>query len=458
MIDEGERGRRFTLALAAALAGTLLVSTGTALSLRAFGVGTLLLGHGAIKGTTGGTSQLAPGQGGAPAGAPAVGSRPNSAPPVAAAPAGRTVTQGVAGGVIRLGSIITQTGPGRSITMAHALIAWEKTINDSGGINGYQVSIDIKDDQGNSDLGASQYRQLNQDEHVFALVGECAPVTDAQQVDYINSSHLPVIGECESAPAAYVSPYVWVGGPTPYQNGLLGVDLVQRTQGWPTSGHQVALVCLDDPSTVAVCKGAAAQYGQAALWNGGPQMEQITDDNYAQLIARWQQEGIQYVHLAVDPGSLQRYLYAAQSAGFNPHQMNTLVIDDGDAGHFANANGMMIGTPWIPLDRSSPEMTRFRNALAKYFPDDRPDLYAQTGWMGALILEHALRLMGTTVTRENLINVLNNGVRGWDTQFGPVENYTPSNHIGPFESALMQVQGAGTPGWRLVTLHDAISP
>jgi hypothetical protein len=47
-------------------------------------------------------------------------------------------------------------------------------------------------------------------------------------------------------------------------------------------------------------------------------------------------------------------------------------------------------------------------------------------------------------------------VRGWDTQFGPVENYTTQVHNGPLESALMAAQGAGTPDWRLVTVHNAI--
>jgi ABC-type branched-subunit amino acid transport system substrate-binding protein len=371
--------------------------------------------------------------------------------------AGQVAQQGVTGGVIRLGSIITQTGPGRSITMAHALVAWEKTINAGGGINGYQVSIDIKDDQGNPDLGASQYRQLNEEEKVFALVAECAPITDAQQVDYIRSSGLLVVGECQSAPAAYSLPTLWVGGPTPYQNGVLGAEMMERIRNWPTTGNKIALVCLQDPSTTPVCDGVAHTYSSGALWHGGPQYEQITDNNYSQLIAQWQADGVQNVHLVLDPGSVQRYLYAAQAAGFNPATMNNLVVDDGDAGSYSNAEAMMIGTPWTPLDQTSAEMARFGAAMHRYFPDDRLDLYAQTGWISALLLEHTLRLMGNTITRQNLIDTLNNRVHNWDTQFGPVENYSAQVHSGPLESALMAVQGAGTANWRLVTVHNAIN-
>jgi ABC-type branched-subunit amino acid transport system substrate-binding protein len=248
-----------------------------------------------------------------------------------------------------------------------------------------------------------------------------------------------------------------VAGPTPYQNGQLGAELMERAKSWPTSGNKIALVCLQDPSTTPVCDGVAHTYPNGALWHGGPQYEQITDNNYSQLIAQWQSDGVGYVHLVLDPGSVQRYLYAAQAAGFNPSTMNNLIVDDGDAGSYSNAEGMMIGTPWIPLDHSTPEMARFAAAMHRYFPDDRVDLYAQTGWISALVLEHALRQMGSTITRQALIDTLNTKFVNWNTQFGPVENYSTSVHDGPFESALMAVQGAGTPNWRLVTVHEAIN-
>ena len=451
MTPQDARGQRFTVALATALAGTLVLSAGTAIALRAFHPTLQSVGHGAIAGV-GGTSTTTSGSGGSNSGGSGGANQP-----VVQGSAGQIANQGVSGGVIHLGAVVTQTGPGRSIGMAHALVAWENNVNNGGGINGFKVSIDIKDDQGNPDLGAAEYRQLNEDEHVFAFVAECAPITDAQEVDYIRSTNLPVIGECQSSPAAYQLPTLFVAGPTPYQNGQLGAELMERIKSWPTSGGKIALVCLNDPSTLPVCQGAAATYPKSALWNGGPQLENITDNNYSQLITQWEADGVDHVHLVLDPGSVQRYLYAAQSASFSPQTMNNLVVDDGDAGAYQNANGMMIGTPWTPLDQSTPEMARFENAMATYFPDDRIDLYAQTGWASALMLEHALRLMGTTITRANLINTLDSKVVNWNTQFGPTITFTSSDHHGNFESALMQVVNAGTADWKLVTVHNAIN-
>jgi hypothetical protein len=94
--------------------------------------------------------------------------------------------------------------------------------------------------------------------------------------------------------------------------------------------------------------------------------------------------------------------------------------------------------------------------MATYYPNDRADLYAQTAWVSCLIFEHALQLMGHNVNEASLISALN-GIHGWDTGIGPVENFSPSNHVGPFENALMKLVNAGSANWQLVTAHGAIS-
>jgi ABC-type branched-subunit amino acid transport system substrate-binding protein len=455
--------RTFSLMLAGAIGATALISGLMVAGMYAPGTPATKRVVQVASGSAGTAAETPAPSAGASAPAAAGGSSGPGVPPATV-----LTRQACQNGIVHLGSIITQTGPGRSITMAHALIAWERSVNAAGGINGCKVDIDggtILDDQGNPDLGASQYRQLWEDNKVFAFVGECAPLTDEQMVPYVQQNSVPLIGECQSAPSAYSPPSnpnqcfcVWVGGPTPTQNGQLGALLMERAQNWPASGAQIALVCLDDPATIQDCRGAAAQYGSGALWNGGPQMEQVYDNNYGQLIAQWQAANVSHVHLVLDPGSLDRYLQAANDAGYKPQMFNNLVIDGGTAGSggYANANGMYIGTPWTPLDQNTAGMARLRQAMSTYFPDDTIDLYAQTAWISCLIFEHALELMGSNVSQANLISTLN-GIHGWDSGMGPVENYSPTNHIGPLESALMQLQGAGTPNWRLVTVHPAIS-
>jgi branched-chain amino acid transport system substrate-binding protein len=386
---------------------------------------------------------------------------PNSKanPAVKGAPAA-VPNAGVRGGVIRVGTIITQTGPGRSIPMVNAITAWAKSTNAHGGINGYKIELDKRDDGGNADTGAADYHDFASGPNaVFAMVGECAPPTDEQMAGFINQNHLIMVGECQAPPDMYTSPYMWLTGPNPYENGELGARLMVALQHWPLGGGKVALVCLNDPSTQKVCDGAAHLYGQNSLWNGGPQEEAITDNNYQQLITQWCSANVTSVHLVLEPGSTQRYLYAAQNQScngkpWNPPTMQNLVIDDGVA-HYANAAGMMIGTPWTPLDHTgTPGMQRLTSTLQTYYPDEKVDLYAQTAWSYCLLFEHAVQMMGSNATKQNLIDTLN-AIHNWDTGLGAIENYSPTQHDGDVKDWLMQLKNPGD-NWQLVTIGGPV--
>jgi branched-chain amino acid transport system substrate-binding protein len=419
------------------------------------GPGTAVAGQAAIPGTT-----AAPGAQGSSVTHSSGGTGASAGNPGVQGGAGVVPNAGVSGGVIRIGDITTQTGPGRSIPMAHSVVAWSRWTNAHGGINGWKVSLDLRDDQGNPDTGAADYHDFaTGPDAVFAMVGECAPVTDEQMTGYINQNHLVMVGECQAPADAYTSPYLWLTGPTPYQNGELGAKLMVALQHWPTSGNKVALVCLNDPSTQKVCDGAAAYYGGNALWNGGPQEEAITDNNYQSLITQWCSARVTDVHLVLEPGSTQRYLYAAQNQSCNgrqwsPPTFENLVIDDGIA-HYANAAGMMIGTPWTPLDQNTPGMQRLTSTYQTYYPDEKIDLYAQTSWSYCLLFEHAVQLMGNRVTKQNLVDTLN-AIHNWDTGIGPTVSYSPSQHVGDVENSLMQLQDPGD-NWHLATLHGPIT-
>jgi ABC-type branched-subunit amino acid transport system substrate-binding protein len=387
---------------------------------------------------------------------------PGAANPGVKGAAAGVANVGVKGGVIRIGDITTQSGPGRSIPMAHAVTAWAKSVNAHGGINGYKIQLDLRDDAGNADTGAAYYHDFASGPNaVFAMVAECAPPTDEQMTGFINQNHLVMVGECQAPPEMYSSPYMWLAGPNPYENGKLGAKLMVALQHWPLAGGQVALVCLNDPSTQKVCDGAADFYGRNRLWHGGPQEEAITDNNYQSLITQWctASPPVTSVHLVLEPGSTQRYLYAAQNQScngkpWNPPTFQNLVIDDGVA-HYPNAAGMMIGTPWTPLDQTNtPGMQRLTSTLQTYYPDDKVGLYAQTSWAYCLLFEHAVQLMGSNVTKQNLIDTLNS-IRGWDNSLGAVENYSPTQHDGDVKNWLMQLKNPGD-GWQLVTVGGPV--
>ena len=434
-------------------------------------------GGGGATQPQGGGAQATPGAGNTPAnhgatpapgahggGASTGGSGGGTTAPSAGNPAAACNTCGVSGNTLTVGSIITLTGPGRSKTMADAVSAWVQSVNRSGGVAGHQINFVPKDDGGNSDAGAAEYHDFAEGQHVFALLGECAPVTDATQVSYVNQQKLLLVGECQSTAAAYVSPYIWVTGPTPNQNGQMGAKMMVTQEGW--SG-KVAELCLNEASTLDVCDGAKTWYQSHGIklddgsGNNAPHFEDITGNDYQQLLQYYQQQGVTQIHLVLEPGNAQRFLSVLDNmSDYHPKLFMGLVIDDGIAGAqsaHTSAEGMFVDTPWTPLDQNTPGMQRLGQTLQTYYPDDKVDLYAQTGWANCLLFEHALQLMGpSNITQQNLIDTLNS-IHGWDTGLGETLNYSPSNHVGRVEASLLQLKEAGTDNWHLVGVKGQIT-
>jgi ABC-type branched-subunit amino acid transport system substrate-binding protein len=406
----------------------------------------------------------APGAGGAAANKAGGGGKSGSGA-TSGSPTVACTTCGIKGHSLVVGSIITLTGPGRSKTMADAVNAWVQSTNRKGGVNGYTIQFDPADDAGNADTGSSIYHRYGDDEKVFAVLGECAPITDNVMVGYVNQAQLLLVGECQSAPQAYLpaapgvqsqGQYIWVTGPRPDQNGELGAKMMVTEEGW--NSGKVAVLCLSEASTAAVCNGTVDYYNKhnIPLEDGGPHPEDIGGNDYQQLIAHYKADGIQHIHLVLEPGNTSRFLAQMNNySDYKPQVFQGLVIDDGVAS-YSSGEGMFQGTPWTPLDQNTGGMQRLASTLQAYYPDDKVDLYAQTGWGNALLFEHALQLMGNNVNKQNLINTLNS-IHGWDTGIGEVLNYSPGNHLGTVESSLLQLRNAGSPNWQLVGVKGPIT-
>ena len=162
----------------------------------------------------------------------------------------------------------------------------------------------------------------------------------------------------------------------------------------------------------------------------------------------------------LEPGNTQRFLSVLDNMDYHPKLFMGLVIDDGIAGAqsgHTSAEGMMVDSPWTPLDQNTPGMQRLAQTLQTYYPDDKVDLYAQTGWANCLLFEHALQLMGpSNVNQQNLIDTLNS-IHGWDTGLGETLDYSPSHHTGRIEASLLQLKEAGTDNWHLVGIKGPIT-
>ena len=102
---------------------------------------------------------------------------------------------GPSGKAIVVGMICSCTGPesaavGNNISV---IKAWADHVNASGGLNGYPVKVITMDDQQNAATSLQDAKQLVEQDHVMAIVGESSFV-DASFAPYVQSAGVPVVG------------------------------------------------------------------------------------------------------------------------------------------------------------------------------------------------------------------------------------------------------------------------
>lgn len=95
--------------------------------------------------------------------------------------------------------------------------AWAKSVNANGGINGHPVDLVVKDDQNNPAQGLAAVKSLVQEDHVIALVGVHANISEGAWASYVQSAGVPVVGgESDTG--------VWASNPMFFASGELGTS------------------------------------------------------------------------------------------------------------------------------------------------------------------------------------------------------------------------------------------
>lgn len=130
--------------------------------------------------------------------------------------------------VIKIGNIGSYTSPQSPsyVGTTDALKAWEKKTNADGGINGHKIKLIIKDDQGNAATAVTQVKQLIQQEHVVAIVGEDSYV-DAAWAQIPEAAGVPVIGGGPYDPIMETNANFYPSGTTTLPAAYAGIQLAK---------------------------------------------------------------------------------------------------------------------------------------------------------------------------------------------------------------------------------------
>jgi ABC-type branched-subunit amino acid transport system substrate-binding protein len=340
---------------------------------------------------------------------------------------------GVTDTKIILGSVTPVSGPPSLLGKAHmaALRVWEQDVNARGGINGRKVEIRQDDDGYVPQRAVQGVKRLVDVEGIFGLIGTSGSAMLQAMVPYINAM---------AVAAAHFTPpnkTVFVVGPTYCQE--LSSAMKYMVTSKKLQKEKFALVYQDDEFGSDVRCG----YQKAIKDMGLNSVSEIsfkrgTKDFSAEMLSL-KQVGATFL---ASGGVVAEHSMLMKEAAKNQMPLTILAIHSAhltpvQALAGAAGDGYFVADYVPPLtDLSVPGMAKFMGLAQKYLPADEQKLlnrYSITAYVGALLMEDAIRRCGKALTRACVVEKLET-TKNFSTDglaspisFGPNDRHSPSS-------------------------------
>jgi branched-chain amino acid transport system substrate-binding protein len=342
-------------------------------------------------------------------GGPAAGSKRQAAPPAKAGAPGTgsappAASSAVQSGPMKLGAVITQSGLGDETPIYHGLDAGLKQVDAQGGVRGITFNLEVLDDGTDPNRGQADLRRLVEQDHVFALVGECAPLTDIDAGDYFQQQQVPVFGPCFASNTQYSNPYIFPLVVKPYLSGQLMADYLIGQLG----SRSPAVVSLDvsvlDQSYDGAVAGIDAKAGSPCDAEKVP----ISQASYDTVVLNEKQHNCDGVILNLDPGHTLSWMQSAQRYGYHPKVIGLTAFDQTVVDHAGSYSDGLVTyfAQYMPQVDNVPALQQFQQAMATYEPGERDLNDALVGYLAAVSFAQAIAHVQGPVSRQSFLNAL----------------------------------------------------
>jgi ABC-type branched-subunit amino acid transport system substrate-binding protein len=388
---------------------------------------------------------------------------------------GGSTAPGVTATSITFGTHQPLTGPaapGYSL-IAPASQAYFDYVNAHGGVYGRKIKLLIKNDQYNPTMTVSVVHQLVLQDHVFGIFEGLGTPTHTKVVGYLNASKIPDMFIASGCPC-------WDnGGSQPYSYGwqpnytIEGKVLGQYIkQHFP--GKKIGVLYQDDDFGQGGLAGIEDEVPASDIVAKEPYQSGVT--TLATQVTAIKSSGAQVEVDFTVPIYTAISRLTAFTLGYNPKLVVSNVgidpvtvggllssISKGKAGT-ALINGT-ITDQYLPSfsDASNPWVALFKKILKQYDPKAPWDGNTEYGIANAYTLVQALEAAGKNLTRQGLINAVNNSGHNWTGPGLVPFRYSTSVHggFGGVQMAKVVNGGINPIGGALVTdptSSGAISP
>jgi len=355
-------------------------------------------------------------------------------------------TPGVTDNNILIGSCSALDGPTRFLGSQTVLGAttYLHSVNDEGGIFGRKVQLLAFDDGYDPDKAPACFKRM-QKEGVFALGFFVGTPTAKVYLPLAQEEKIPVVGLFTGAQMLYepLKHYVINVRASYYDETREQVDKL-----WDINLRKIAVLYQDDAFGKTVLDGvklALQRHNSTPVALGTFARNTVDIDEGLKAVMAARPQAV----VVVGPYSpVAAVVKTAHASGWRPQFLTVSFVGTEEFIKEAgpDAEGTIITQVVPPYERADyPTVGLYRQCLAKYYPDARPNFVSLEGFVDAMVLVEGLKRAGKDLTREKLISAIES-IHSLNIGMGSklLLDYGPSDHKG-FDNVYTTVVKSGQP-------------
>lgn len=341
-------------------------------------------------------------------------------------------TPGVTDDNILIGSCSALDGPTRFLGSQTVLGAttYLHSVNDQGGIYGRKVQLLAFDDGYDPDRAPACFKRMVK-EGVFALGFFVGTPTAKVYVPMAQEEKIPVVGLFTGAQMLYepMKHYIINVRASYYDETREQVDKL-----WDVNVRKIGVIYQDDAFGKTVLDGvklALQKHNSAPVELGTFARNTVDIDDALKTVMAARPQAV----VVVGPYSpVAAVVKKAHASSWRPQFLTVSFVGTEEFIKEAgpDADGTIITQVVPPYDRTDyTTVGIYRQLLAKYYPDSRPNFVSLEGFVDAMVLVEGLKRAGKDLTREKLITAIES-IHSMNIGMGSklVLDYGPNDHKG----------------------------
>ena len=373
--------------------------------------------------------------------------------------AGRTAAErdsgpGVGPESIRLGAALPMTGPLSKIgvDVKATLAACFGEINSQGGIQGRKLELAVEDSGGEAAGTEQATRRLVEERGVFALVGSFEPKGSASTNEYLRRNGVPLIGPVTLSPPSetQANRYVFYLLPGLRDQARVLVDFI----GARGTNSRIAVVYTSgefDQDVLSAVKSQAKLYSMSVVAEQRYNAGALSSPALLQALATEKPDCILFFGIAAD---LLAFGTEMERTRLQAVLMSSAVLVG--RGAFRLPPGIAART-YLSFPSALPgrdDFTSFLGLMRKRGVDLRSAAFQSVAYAAATIMAEGVRRAGRQLTRDSLVNGLEQ-LRGFKTGVIPPVTFDSNRRVG---AAGSYVVGIDLANQQYLPLSDRLVP